>query len=212
MVELARGNDGRFGMSCGGDTFNTAVYLARAGIDCASRPPSATIPTPTAWSRWRRPRREDRPDAARAGPPARPLHRSTPTPRASDASATGAAKHQRASCSSFRTGPDRREHDGRQLIYFSGVTLSLYSNVGLGRSRRRRVGAPAGRQDRVRRQLPPARLEGRSAAHAHGVHGSAQARRLSRCRPSTTKRCCGATRAPKPRSSGCRRSASARSW
>jgi 2-dehydro-3-deoxygluconokinase len=35
MVELARGHDGRFGMSCGGDTFNTAVYLARAGIDAA---------------------------------------------------------------------------------------------------------------------------------------------------------------------------------
>ena len=33
MVELARGSDGRFGMACGGDTFNTAVYLARAGID-----------------------------------------------------------------------------------------------------------------------------------------------------------------------------------
>ncbi|WP_029004818.1 sugar kinase [Azorhizobium doebereinerae] len=35
MVELARGNDGRFGQSFGGDTFNTAVYLARAGIETA---------------------------------------------------------------------------------------------------------------------------------------------------------------------------------
>ncbi len=35
MVEMARGGDGRFGMGCGGDTFNTAVYLARAGIDVA---------------------------------------------------------------------------------------------------------------------------------------------------------------------------------
>lgn len=33
MVELARGTDRRFGLSYGGDTFNTAVYLARAGID-----------------------------------------------------------------------------------------------------------------------------------------------------------------------------------
>lgn len=33
MVELARGDDGQFGLSYGGDTFNTAVYLARAGID-----------------------------------------------------------------------------------------------------------------------------------------------------------------------------------
>jgi 2-dehydro-3-deoxygluconokinase len=33
MVELARGDDQRFTLSYGGDTFNTAVYLARAGID-----------------------------------------------------------------------------------------------------------------------------------------------------------------------------------
>ncbi len=33
MIELARGADNRFGMGCGGDTFNTAVYLARAGAD-----------------------------------------------------------------------------------------------------------------------------------------------------------------------------------
>src|SRR5256885_2171456 len=32
MAELARGSDGRFGMSCGGGTFNTAVYLAPAGV------------------------------------------------------------------------------------------------------------------------------------------------------------------------------------
>jgi 2-dehydro-3-deoxygluconokinase len=33
MVELARGSDGRFGLAFGGDTFNTAVYLARAGAE-----------------------------------------------------------------------------------------------------------------------------------------------------------------------------------
>lgn len=33
MVELARAGDRRFTLSYGGDTFNTAVYLARAGID-----------------------------------------------------------------------------------------------------------------------------------------------------------------------------------
>ena len=31
MVEMARAADGRFGLAYGGDTFNTAVYLARAG-------------------------------------------------------------------------------------------------------------------------------------------------------------------------------------
>jgi 2-dehydro-3-deoxygluconokinase len=32
MVELARGRDGRFDLAFGGDTFNTAVYLARLGV------------------------------------------------------------------------------------------------------------------------------------------------------------------------------------
>ena len=35
MVELARRTDGRFSLAVGGDTFNTAVYLARAGIATA---------------------------------------------------------------------------------------------------------------------------------------------------------------------------------
>ena len=35
LIELARGGDGRFALSCGGDTFNTAVYLARAGASVA---------------------------------------------------------------------------------------------------------------------------------------------------------------------------------
>src|SRR6266700_6666440 len=35
MIELTRGPDGRYGLAFGGDTFNTAVYLARAGIDVA---------------------------------------------------------------------------------------------------------------------------------------------------------------------------------
>jgi 2-dehydro-3-deoxygluconokinase len=35
MVELAREQGGRFGFAVGGDTFNTAVYLARSGVDTA---------------------------------------------------------------------------------------------------------------------------------------------------------------------------------
>ena len=35
MVELTRGSDARFSLAFGGDTFNTAVYLARAGVDVA---------------------------------------------------------------------------------------------------------------------------------------------------------------------------------
>jgi 2-dehydro-3-deoxygluconokinase len=39
MIELLRGGDGRFSIACGGDTFNTAIYMARAGADVA-------VPTP----------------------------------------------------------------------------------------------------------------------------------------------------------------------
>src|SRR5919197_114849 len=35
MVELTRGPDGRYSLAYGGDTFNTAVYLARAGVAVA---------------------------------------------------------------------------------------------------------------------------------------------------------------------------------
>ncbi len=34
-IALARGADGRFGLQCSGDTFNTAIYLARAGLPTA---------------------------------------------------------------------------------------------------------------------------------------------------------------------------------
>ena len=35
MIELKREPDGRFALAFGGDSFNTAVYLARCGIDTA---------------------------------------------------------------------------------------------------------------------------------------------------------------------------------
>ena len=34
-IELARGADGRFALGSAGDTFNTAIYLARAGVPVA---------------------------------------------------------------------------------------------------------------------------------------------------------------------------------
>lgn len=35
IVELARGQDGRLALASAGDTFNTAIYLARAGVPVA---------------------------------------------------------------------------------------------------------------------------------------------------------------------------------
>ena len=35
LVELTRGDDGKFALSYSGDTFNTAIYLARSGVSVA---------------------------------------------------------------------------------------------------------------------------------------------------------------------------------
>ena len=56
MVELARGADNRYGLSFGGATFNTAVYLARAGMSRPTRARSATIPNRLGCSRSPPPR------------------------------------------------------------------------------------------------------------------------------------------------------------
>ena len=36
IVEQARGVDGRFALTSSGDTFNTAIHIARAGVTTAS--------------------------------------------------------------------------------------------------------------------------------------------------------------------------------
>jgi 2-dehydro-3-deoxygluconokinase len=134
MIELARGNDGRFGMASGGDTFNTAIYLARAGLNVAyatalgDDPYSEGIVALAAAEGvatdlmlrvpGRRPglclidsdpAGKRRSHAWREEAPARDLFELTDWGRIADSLLAA------------------------RLIYFSGVTLSLYSNTGLGR-------------------------------------------------------------------------------
>jgi len=134
MVELARGSDGRFGMACGGDTFNTAVYLARAGVDVSyataigDDPYSDGIISMAAAEGVRTdlmlrlpgrqpglytievdPKGERRFYYWRGEAPARELFELGDWNRIAEAMLTA------------------------QLIYFSGITLSLYTNAGLGR-------------------------------------------------------------------------------
>jgi 2-dehydro-3-deoxygluconokinase len=134
VIELSRGQDGRFGLSCGGDTFNTAVYLARAGINTAyatalgDDPYSeglialATAEGIACDLILRAPGRlpaltiiDTDPDGQRRffhwreTAPARDLFELPDWSRVAEALV------------------------GARLIYFSGTTLSLYSNVGLGR-------------------------------------------------------------------------------
>jgi 2-dehydro-3-deoxygluconokinase len=134
LIELARGADGRFALSSGGDTFNTAVYLARAGVDVAfatalgDDPYSDSILALAAAEGvsghlvLRVPGRlpglclvENGPAGERSfrywreGAPARDLFELSDWMRIAQNMTTA------------------------RIIYFSGITLSLYSNNGLGR-------------------------------------------------------------------------------
>jgi len=133
-VEFVRGGDGRFGMGCSGDTFNVAVYLARAGIDTAF----ATALGDDAYS-----------DAILALAMAegvagdlalRPRGR-LPGLAVVDTDAAGARRRYdwrgESPARDLVELPDwGRVAEGltkANLVYFSGITLSLYSNNGLGR-------------------------------------------------------------------------------
>jgi 2-dehydro-3-deoxygluconokinase len=134
MIEMARGNDGRYGTACGGDTFNTAVYLARAGIEVAyatalgddpysdgiiSMATAEGIKTdlilrvpgrlPGLYMIETDKKGERRFRYWRGEAPARELFELPDWNRIAEAMV------------------------GARLIFFSGITLSLYSNTGLGR-------------------------------------------------------------------------------
>jgi 2-dehydro-3-deoxygluconokinase len=134
MIELARGADNRYALSFGGDTFNTAVYLARAGIPAAyatalgDDPYSGALMSLAAAENvnadliLRVPGRmpglylietDDKGERKffywRDTSPARELFELPEWPAVAEALLSA------------------------RLIYFSGVTLSLYSNTGLGR-------------------------------------------------------------------------------
>ncbi|HXN42642.1 MAG TPA: sugar kinase [Xanthobacteraceae bacterium] len=134
MIELTRGPDSRYGLAFGGDTFNTAVYLARAGIDVAY----ATALGDDPYS-----------DALLSLASAEGV-RTELIVRVPDRTAglylveTNAAGEH--SFYYWRDHAPARELFelpqwgviaerllACRLIYFSGVTLSLYSNVGIGR-------------------------------------------------------------------------------
>ncbi len=134
MIEMARGSDGRFGQACGGDTFNTAVYLARHGLEVAYATALGDDPYSDGIVALasaegiasdlilRIPNRLPglyliETDAAgersfqywRDASPARELFEFPDWNRVAEAMLAA------------------------RLIYFSGITLSLYSNAGLGR-------------------------------------------------------------------------------
>ena len=128
-----RGGDGRFGIGCGGDTFNIAVYLARAGVDVAFATALGDDPYSDAIVAL----------AAAEGIASDLMLRvrgRLPGLAVVDTDAAG-ARHSTMARRSARARPVRAAGLGARgrsllkakLVYFSGITLSLYSNNGLGR-------------------------------------------------------------------------------
>ncbi|HVY57852.1 MAG TPA: sugar kinase [Xanthobacteraceae bacterium] len=134
LVELARGNDGRYGIACSGDTFNTAVYLARAGV-----------PTAYASALGDDPYSEGVLALASAEGIGRSLILRAPGRMPGLYLIETDPGGERRYYYWRETSPARDLFElpdwglvaegvvAARLIYFSGVTLSLYSNQGLGR-------------------------------------------------------------------------------
>ena len=202
MIEMARGGDGRFGMGCGGDTFNTAVYLARAGIDVAfatalgDDPYSDGIVALAAAEGVKT-------DLMLRVPGRVPGLYLIETDAKGERTLPLLAR-RRAGARAVRAAATGDRIAESMLARAAGLFLRHHA-VALFQHRARplprdpRDGAPAGRQDRVRRQFPAARLEGRPHAHPHRVHGGAQARRH---RAADLRRRSGAVGRPEPGGDG----------
>lgn len=134
MIEMARGQDGRFSQACGGDTFNTAVYLARRGLPVAY----ATALGDDIYS--------DRIVAlAAAEGIATDLIMRVPGRLPGLYLIETDTKGERTFHYWRDNAPARELFElpdwgrvaesiiGARIVYFSGITLSIYSNQGLGR-------------------------------------------------------------------------------
>jgi 2-dehydro-3-deoxygluconokinase len=134
MIEMARGQDGRFSQACGGDTFNTAVYLARRGLPVSY----ATALGDDIYS--------DRIIAlAAAEGIASDLIVRVPGRLPGLYLIETDTKGERTFHYWRDNAPARELFElpdwgrvaesiiGARIVYFSGITLSIYSNQGLGR-------------------------------------------------------------------------------
>jgi 2-dehydro-3-deoxygluconokinase len=134
LIELGRGADGAFTLGCGGDTFNTAIYLARSGVEVALATAVGDDPYSDSILAL----------AVAEGVSTQLIVRVTgrlPALRLIDKGPSGGR-----SLRDWGEGAPARELfeladwvriaenlTAAPLIYFSGITLSLYSNNGLGR-------------------------------------------------------------------------------
>jgi len=134
MLEMARGDDGRYSLAYGGDTFNTAVYLARAGMAVAYATALGDDPYSDGVAAL----------AAAEGIAGDLMVRVPGRMPGLYVIETDSAGERRFYY--WRdTSPARDLFElpewtrvaesliSARLVYFSGITLSLYSNTGLGR-------------------------------------------------------------------------------
>jgi len=134
MIELTRAADGRYRFGFGGDTFNTAVYLARAGIEVDYATALGDDPYSDALLALSAAEGIGTDLMIRVPGRVPGLYMVETDDRG-----------ERSFCYWRESSPARElfEHAewGRvaerllaaQMIYFSGITLGLYSNVGIGR-------------------------------------------------------------------------------
>jgi 2-dehydro-3-deoxygluconokinase len=134
IVELARGDDGRFALASSGDTFNTAIYLARAGLAVAFASALGDDPFSDAIVSL----------AQAEGIGTDLILRAAgrlPGLALVDADGKGERRvHYWREAAPARELFELPQWSGMakglvnaRLIYLTGITLSLYSNVGLGR-------------------------------------------------------------------------------
>jgi 2-dehydro-3-deoxygluconokinase len=134
LIEMTRGADGTFAPSCGGDAFNAAIYLARAGLDVGFA--TAVGDDPYSDSIVALASAEQVSSALILRVPGR-----LPGLCLVERNPSG----ERVVSVWDETAPARELFElpgwvriaeslvSARLIYFSGITLSLYSNNGLGR-------------------------------------------------------------------------------
>jgi len=133
IVELARGADGRFALGSAGDAFNTAIYLARAGAPTAFASALGDDPYSDAIVALAKAESIDT-DLILRVPGALPALALTDADKAERR--THYWREGAPANSQFELPQWSRIAEAMtaaRLIYFSGITLSLYSNIGLGR-------------------------------------------------------------------------------
>jgi 2-dehydro-3-deoxygluconokinase len=134
VIELSRGADGAFTAACAGDSLNTAVYLARAGISVSFA--SAVGDDPYSDSIVALPLAEGLgTDLILRVPGRLPalslVERGRAGERISRVWGEGAPARQLFELPDWMRVAQSLV--AARLIYFSGITLSLYANNGLGR-------------------------------------------------------------------------------